>query len=75
MEPKDIHAFLEKRNFIITSEVIFDLVNEVKKQKHEWVGLTDEEFQDLCDQYHDDKIITVENLLLATEALLKGKNT
>ena len=43
--------------------------------KKEWVGLADEELQDLCDQYHDDKIVTVENLLLATEALLRGKNT
>jgi len=40
-----------------------------------WVGLTGQELQDLCDQYHDDKIVTVENLLLATEALLRGKNT
>jgi len=40
-----------------------------------WVGLTGQELQDLCDRYHNDDIITVENLLLVAEALLRGKNT
>jgi hypothetical protein len=41
----------------------------------DWNGLTQEECEDLCAKYHDDKIVTVEKLLMVTDALLKEKNT
>ena len=43
--------------------------------KRDWNGLTQEECDDLCAKYHDDKIVTVEKLLMVTDALLKEKNT
>jgi uncharacterized UPF0160 family protein len=46
-------------------------VDETAKYRHEWVGLTDEELLELGKKYYNDAV----DLMLATEAKLKEKNT
>jgi len=53
------------------SDISQERVDETAKRKHEWVGLTDDEFQACFD--HADG--TLGSLMYAIEAKLKEKNT
>ena len=44
-------------------------------QKREWQGLTDEDIENLSAQYHDDKIVTVQDALKMADQFLMEKNT
>jgi len=51
-----------------TIDISQERVDETAKRKHEWVGLTDEEFEEYAHWIYPEKLIELENLL-------KEKNT
>jgi hypothetical protein len=63
---------LESHEYWMDEEAIKALYAALPKR--DWNGLTQEECEDLCAKYHEDKIVTVEKLLMVTDALLKEKN-
>ena len=50
------------------SDISQERVDENAKHEHEWVGLTDEEFEEYAHWIYPEKLIELENLL-------KEKNT
>lgn len=50
------------------SDISQERVDETAKHEHEWVGLTDEEFEEYAHWIYPEKLIELENLL-------KEKNT
>ena len=57
-QPEPVHAI----------DISQERVDETAKHEHEWVGLTDEEFEEYAHWIYPEKLIELENLL-------KEKNT
>ena len=69
-----VHALCNEAAHGITSDMKQEYVDKTAKQRHEWVGLTDEEILDLYSQFDWD-IVTGWEYERAIEAKLKEKNT
>jgi hypothetical protein len=65
--------------YVLTSDIPQEPVDETAKDRHEWVGLTDEEVDDIwnryCDEMGEASINDAEDIARAIEAKLKEKNT